>query len=84
MCARNVCREAGGDQQLLTVVGNMVMPLTLKMPGDHIARAALAGVAAGWMFDLPVAEAIAGVESLQTIPGRMQRVCSVSGRSFVH
>jgi UDP-N-acetylmuramoyl-L-alanyl-D-glutamate--2,6-diaminopimelate ligase len=66
--------RAGGEQQLLTVVGNMVMPLTLKMPGDHIARAALAGVAAGWMFDLPVAEAIAGVESLQSIPGRMQRV----------
>jgi len=66
--------HAGGEQQLLTVVGNMVMPLTLKMPGDHIARAALAGVAAGWMFDLPVAEAIAGVESLQSIPGRMQRV----------
>ncbi len=66
--------RAGGEQQLLTVIGNMIMPLTLKMPGDHIARAALAGVAAGWMFDLPVAEAIAGVESLQTIPGRMQRV----------
>lgn len=66
--------RAGGEQQLLTVVGSMVMPLTLKMPGDHIARAALAGVAAGWMFDLPVAEAIAGVESLQSIPGRMQRV----------
>jgi len=66
--------RAGGEQQLLTVVGNMVMPLTLKMPGDHIARAALAGVAAGWMFDLPVAEAVAGVESLQSIPGRMQRV----------
>jgi UDP-N-acetylmuramoyl-L-alanyl-D-glutamate--2,6-diaminopimelate ligase len=66
--------RAGGEQQLLTVVGNMVIPLTLKMPGDHIARAALAAVAAGWMFDLPVAEAIAGVESLQTIPGRMQRV----------
>lgn len=66
--------RAGGEQQLLTVIGNMVMPLTLKMPGDHIARAALAGVAAGWMFDLPVAEAIAGVESLQSIPGRMQRV----------
>ena len=66
--------RAGGEQQLLTVVGNTIMPLSLKMPGDHIARAALAGVAAGWMFDLPIAEAIAGVESLQTIPGRMQRV----------
>lgn len=66
--------RAGGEQQLLAVAGNTIMPLTLKMPGDHIARAALAGVAAGWMFDFPIAEAVAGVEALGNIPGRMQRV----------
>ncbi len=71
--AKRLCR-AGGDQQLLAVVGNMILPLSLKMPGDHMARAALAGIAAGWMFDLPAAEAVAGVESLQSIPGRMQRI----------
>lgn len=66
--------RVGGQQQMLAVVANTIMPLTLNMPGDHIARAALAGIAAGWMFDMPVADAVAGVEALQSIPGRMQRV----------
>ncbi len=66
--------RAGAQQQLLAVAGNMIMPLTLNTPGDHIARAALAGVAAGWMFDFPLGEAVSGVEALQSIPGRMQRV----------
>ncbi len=66
--------RAGGQQQLLAIVANTIMPMTLNLPGDHMARAALAGVAAGWMFDMPIADAVAGVESLQSIPGRMQRV----------
>ncbi|QDV27044.1 Mur ligase family protein [Aureliella helgolandensis] len=66
--------RSGGEQQLLAMTGNMLMPLTLKMPGDHIARAALAAVATSWLFDFSVPEAIAGIESLEAIPGRMQRV----------
>ncbi|MCA9132802.1 MAG: hypothetical protein KDA45_06595, partial [Planctomycetales bacterium] len=66
--------RAGGEQQLLTMTGNLLMPLTLKIPGDHIARAALAALATSWMFDFPTAEAIAGIESLTSIPGRMQRL----------
>ena len=50
------------------------MPLTLNMPGDHMARAALAAISAGWMFDFPLAELIHNVEKMQSIPGRMQRV----------
>ncbi|MCR9293444.1 MAG: Mur ligase family protein [bacterium] len=64
----------GGEQQLLVSAGHLLMPLTLKIPGDHVARAALAAVATSWMFDLPVPKAIAGVELLQSIPGRMQRI----------
>jgi UDP-N-acetylmuramoyl-L-alanyl-D-glutamate--2,6-diaminopimelate ligase len=64
----------GGEQQLLCMAGHLLMPLTLKMPGDHIARAALAAVAASWLFEFSVPEAIAGIESLVTIPGRMQRL----------
>lgn len=66
--------RSGGEQQLLVMTGNMLMPLTLKIPGDHVARAALAAVATGWMFDFSVPKAIAGTEQLQTIPGRMQRI----------
>ncbi|MEZ6133457.1 MAG: Mur ligase family protein [Pirellulaceae bacterium] len=71
--AKRLSRD-GGQQQVLAMTGNMLMPLTLKMPGDHIARAALAAVGASWLFDLSVPEAIAGIESLESIPGRMQRL----------
>ncbi|MGN6136789.1 MAG: Mur ligase family protein [Aureliella sp.] len=68
--------RAGGQQQILIRAGNTLMPLTLNMPGDHMARAALAAVAAGWMFDFPLAELIHHVEKMQSIPGRMQRVAT--------
>ncbi|MFK7737654.1 MAG: Mur ligase family protein [Pirellulaceae bacterium] len=64
----------GAEQQLLITAGNMLMPLTLKTPGDHVARAALAAVATAWMFDFSVPDAIAGTEKLQSIPGRLQRI----------
>ena len=66
--------RAGGQQQILVRAGNTLMPLTLNMPGDHMARAALAAISAGWMFDFPLAELIHHVEKMQSIPGRMQRV----------
>lgn len=66
--------RAGGQQQLLVRAGNTLMPLTLNMPGDHMARAALAALSAGWMFDFPLSELIPCVEKLPSIPGRMQRV----------
>ncbi len=64
----------GAENQILAIAGNMIMPLTLKMPGDHVARAALAAVATSWLMELSVPEAIAGIESLEGIPGRMQRL----------
>ncbi len=66
--------RSGGEQQLLTMSGNLIMPLTLKIPGDHIARAAMAAVATSWMFDFSVPDALAGIEALDKIPGRMQRL----------
>ncbi len=51
-----------------------MMPITLKIPGDHIARSALAAVAASWIIELPISDSIAAIESLSSIPGRMQRV----------
>lgn len=66
--------RAGGQQQVLIRAGNTLMPLTLNMPGDHMARAALAAISAGWMFDFPLGELIHNVEKMQSIPGRMQRV----------
>lgn len=66
----------GGEQQFLAMTGNMLMPVTLPVPGDHAARCALAAVATAWMFDFSVPRAIAGIEKLKSIPGRMQRISS--------
>ncbi|MCA9181864.1 MAG: hypothetical protein KDA51_10445 [Planctomycetales bacterium] len=68
--------RSGSQQQLLTMTGNLLMPMTLKIPGDHVARAAMAAVAVAWMFDFSIPDAVAGIEALDTIPGRMQRLSS--------
>ncbi|MEM7475644.1 MAG: Mur ligase family protein [Planctomycetota bacterium] len=73
VCGKRLSRE-GGQQQLLVMAGNMLMPLTLQIPGDHIARSALAAIATAWMFDFSVPDSIAGVEKLTSIPGRLQRI----------
>lgn len=64
----------GGQQQLLAIAGNKIMPLTLQTPGDHVARAAMAAIATAWMFEFSVPQAVAGVEALEAVPGRMQRL----------
>lgn len=64
----------GGQQQVLAIAGNVMMPMTLKTPGDHVARAALAAVATSWIVDMPIPETVAAIETLQSIPGRMQRL----------
>jgi len=68
--------RSGSQQQLLTTTGNLLMPMTLKIPGDHVARAAMAAVAVAWMFDFSIPDAVAGIEALDAIPGRMQRLSS--------
>lgn len=64
----------GGEQQLLAIAGNKLMPLTVKTPGDHVARAAMAAIATAFVFEFPIPKAIAGIEALDGIPGRMQRI----------
>ncbi len=64
----------GGEQQLLVIAGNKLMPLCLKTPGDHTGRAALAAIATAWLFEFNIPEAIAGVEALDVIPGRLQKL----------
>lgn len=64
----------GGQQQVLAIAGNTMMPITLKMPGDHVARGALAALAVAWITELPIPQAVVAIEALETIPGRMQRL----------
>jgi UDP-N-acetylmuramoyl-L-alanyl-D-glutamate--2,6-diaminopimelate ligase len=64
----------GGQQQVLAIAGNTMMPITLKIPGDQAARGALAALAVAWITELPIPQAVVAIEALESIPGRMQRI----------
>jgi UDP-N-acetylmuramoyl-L-alanyl-D-glutamate--2,6-diaminopimelate ligase len=63
-----------GEQSLMVSAGNCVMPLTSMLLGDHNARHMLGATAVGYAFGLELFEIVQGVERLNKIPGRMQRV----------
>ena len=63
-----------GEQSIMVSAGNCVAPLTSLMLGDHNARHMLSAAAVGYAFGLELYEIVQGIERLQKIPGRMQRV----------
>lgn len=67
-----------GEQSLMVSAGNCVMPLTSLILGDHNARHMLGATAVGYAFGLELFEIIQGIERLQKLPGRLQRVSSSS------
>lgn len=71
-----------GEQSMMISAGTCVMPITSLILGDHNARHMLGAAAVGYAFGLELFEIVQGIERLQRIPGRMQRVigsdrCSV-------
>jgi UDP-N-acetylmuramoyl-L-alanyl-D-glutamate--2,6-diaminopimelate ligase len=66
--------SAPGELSMMVTAGCQLMPLTSKLIGDHSARHLLGAIATGYAFGLELHEIIGGVERLQKIPGRMQRV----------
>ena len=67
-----------GEQSMMISAGSCVMPLTSLILGDHNARHMLGAVAVGYAFGLELFEIVQGVERLQKIPGRLQRVPSTA------
>lgn len=63
-----------GEQTLMLSAGHSIAPLTSSILGDHNARHMLCAVAVGYSLGLELYETVCGVERLQRIPGRMQRV----------
>jgi UDP-N-acetylmuramoyl-L-alanyl-D-glutamate--2,6-diaminopimelate ligase len=59
---------------MMIQVGRSIAPVTSKLIGDHTARHILGAVAIGYALGLEIDEIISGVERLQRIPGRLQRV----------
>ncbi len=77
-------RSAPGEQTYMVNAGNAVAPMTSKILGDHNARHMLSAIAVGYSFGLELHETVLGVERLQRIPGRMQRVtCEGPYRVYV-
>lgn len=69
-----------GSQTMMVSAGRSLMPLTTSFSGDHNLRNLLAAVAVGHAFGLDLFEVIGGVESLKSVPGRMQSINC--GQSF--
>jgi len=67
-------RSAPGEQSIMVSAGKCIAPITSKLLGDHNARHMLAAAAVGYSFGLELFETTRGIERLQRIPGRMQRV----------
>lgn len=69
-------KNSGDEQSMVIRVGRSIAPVTSKLIGDHTARHILGAVAIGYALGLEIDEIIAGVERLQRIPGRLQKVTS--------
>ena len=69
-------RNCGDEQSMMVQVGRSIAPVTSKLIGDHTARHILGAVAIGYALGLEIDEIVAGVERLQRIPGRLQRVAA--------
>ena len=67
-------QSLAGEQTMILSAGNSVAPLTSTLVGDHNARHMLCAIAVGYSLGLELYETVCGVERLQRIPGRMQRV----------
>ena len=63
-----------GEQTMMVSAGTCVTPMTSLVLGDHNARHMLAAAAVGYAFGLELFEIVSGIERLQRIPGRLQRV----------
>ena len=69
-------QKSGDEQSMMIQVGRSIGPITSKLIGDHTARHILGAVAIGYALGLEIDEIVAGVERLQRIPGRLQRVAA--------
>jgi UDP-N-acetylmuramoyl-L-alanyl-D-glutamate--2,6-diaminopimelate ligase len=67
-------RSLPGEQSLMLSAGNSIAPLTSTLLGDHNARHMLCAAAVGYSLGLELYETVCGIERLERIPGRMQRV----------
>jgi len=78
-----VCGEliADGTLQMITPAGEM--RVTLPLEGRHNAANALAATAAALAAGASIADVKTGLESMQVVPGRLQRKAGIHGAQII-
>ncbi|MDO4575520.1 MAG: UDP-N-acetylmuramoyl-L-alanyl-D-glutamate--2,6-diaminopimelate ligase [Planctomycetia bacterium] len=66
--------QTRSEQTILVTAGNASLPLCTKIIGTHFVYDSLAAVAVGLRLGIDLETIVRGIESVQTIPGRMERI----------
>ncbi len=69
-----VIEQTSSEQTFLLVAGNETVPVRTKIIGDFFVRHCLAATTLGLTLGLSLEDIISGLESVESIPGRMERV----------
>lgn len=70
----SVLERSSGEQTFYLEAGNDSVPVCTRMLGDHHLYNCLAAAAVGLLYGLPLATIARGLEAVQSIPGRMERI----------
>lgn len=62
------------EQTFLLCAGSETVPVRTKIIGDHHVRNCLQAVAVGLLMGVELSTIVRGIESLESIPGRCQRI----------
>ncbi|MDO5112770.1 MAG: UDP-N-acetylmuramoyl-L-alanyl-D-glutamate--2,6-diaminopimelate ligase [Planctomycetia bacterium] len=66
--------QTASEQTMLVTAGGETLPLRTPIIGNHYAYDCLAAVATGLRSGIPLETIVQGIESVESIPGRMERI----------
>lgn len=69
-----VLEQLPGEQTFLVTAGNETVPVRTRIVGDFYIRHCLAAASLGLTLGLQLEDVVAGIEAVESVPGRMERV----------
>ncbi|MDO4569641.1 MAG: UDP-N-acetylmuramyl-tripeptide synthetase [Planctomycetia bacterium] len=69
-----IIEQGTSEQTLLVSAGDQTAPLRTRIVGNHYIYDCLAAIAVGLRLGIQFADVLKGVESVDLIPGRMERI----------
>ncbi|MDO4582594.1 MAG: UDP-N-acetylmuramoyl-L-alanyl-D-glutamate--2,6-diaminopimelate ligase [Planctomycetia bacterium] len=66
--------QTTSEQTMLVTAGGETLPLRTPIIGNHFAYDCLAAVATGLRMGIPLETVVQGIESVESMPGRMERI----------